>query len=80
MQTQQQSLTRYRVISNTKGESITYGIQAICEKTDEILFEQGDICSDYSVLSHLVQRLEECDVHPVHLPGIIEDFLDEYYG
>ena len=80
MRSTQKFLTKYSVILNEKEHRTTCGIRAVCTKTGETLFQQDDICPDLPALTDLARRLEESDVYPIHLPGIIEDFLDEYYG
>ena len=80
METKRESSTKYCVISSEKAPISTYGLKASCSTSGETLYCQEDICSNLSSLSRLVDQLNNSDVDPIHLPGMIEDLLEELYG
>lgn len=80
MKTQQEFNTRYSVISSTNEFGATYGIKATCTENGETLCSLDDVCPDFEAMTHLARRMEACEIDPIHLMGIIEDFLDSIYG
>ena len=57
----QEDLSKYR----------TYGIYASDDR------KISDVSLDYDRLEDLVQRMNEGELHPIHLMDVIEDFLAE---
>ncbi len=80
MKTQQVNSTRYSVFPSQNEFGSTYGIRAVNENTGETLSCVDDVCPNEEALTHLARRLEECEVDPIHLMGIVEDFLESIYG
>lgn len=80
METQKESCTKCCIISSENGLETTYGLKVSCSASGETLFYQEDISPNYSALTQFVNWLNGSDVNPIHLPGIIEDFLEELYG
>ena len=80
METKKEAHTKYCIISSKKGFKNTYGLKAACPITGETLFCQEDISTNLSSLKQLATQLSKSDVDPLHLPGIIEDLLEELYG
>ena len=71
------SAIQYSIIEDNIEGKYTYGLRAVSGDSGVPLYEQRDISCHRDKLERLVERLQRCDVHPLHLPDIIEDFLEE---
>ena len=80
MKTQQEFNTRYSVFASKNEFGATYGIKATCAETGETLCSLDDVCPDFETMTHLARRMETCEIDPIHLMGIIEDFIESMYG
>ncbi len=56
-----------------------YGVAGYANSEEDgtltIVWSANDLSTDRKAVSELVERLNESDVSPIHLPDIIQDFL-----
>ena len=71
------SAIQYSIIQDEIEGKYTYGLRAVSDDSGDLLYEQRDILCHRNKIERLVERLQKHDIHPLHLPDIIEDFLEE---
>jgi len=57
------------------GEYTTYGIRVDSNNSDSEFFSVSDVYTSKNNLLLLVQRCNEFQLYPVHLPDVINDFF-----
>lgn len=73
-------ITRKKVFIEDTGNITVYGINMYNRNENLAMLENehcciDDISEDLKTVEKLVSLLTECDVYPVHLKDIVEDFI-----
>lgn len=68
-------LTTSRIDDSEQMSYTTYGIR-VKDESENILLEYADISTSKELVREFLELVEDRDVSVIHIPDLLEDFLD----